>query len=75
MRFYDYRCTCGVIKEFYEGTKDDLKPHKCPKCGGKMHRIITTAPSFDFKSSPPNANMKHSERRERWNSPDPKVKI
>jgi putative FmdB family regulatory protein len=72
-RFYDYKCTaCNNIQEYHEEFKDKEIEHPCPACGFAMQRIIS-APQFNFKR--PKVDIKHSERRGRWNSPDPRVKI
>lgn len=72
MRFADYKCECGIIKEFHEGIWKTEK-HYCD-CGLEMKRIFSPT-NFTFKQNAPNSNLKHSERREKWNSPDPAVKI
>ncbi len=69
MRFYDYKCvSCSTVVEYYETTNDNLKQHLCT-CGGEMIRLIS-APQFNFKK--PKVDIKHSERRKRWNSKNPK---
>lgn len=73
MRFFEYKCTdCGEKKDFFENYEDKEKEHLC-ECGGKMKRIIS-APNFSFVNRPKNWDMKHSERKRLWNSPDPKDK-
>jgi len=74
MRFYDYKCIkCNNIKEFYEDTNDDIKVHNCD-CGGEMKRILSSV-SFSIKQKPVYWDLSASERKRRWNSPDPSEKI
>ncbi|MEM3091555.1 MAG: hypothetical protein QXD05_00255 [Candidatus Pacearchaeota archaeon] len=75
MRFYDYKCIrCSKEKEFYENIEDEKYIHRCD-CGGEMMRIIITPPNFYFKKKPVNWDLSASERKRRWNSPDPDEKL
>lgn len=49
MLTYEYRCQkCGHQFECSQGINDPpLK--RCPKCGGKIHRVITGGGGFVFK--------------------------
>jgi putative FmdB family regulatory protein len=51
MPTYDYRCkSCGFrFDEFQSITAEPLK--KCPKCGGKVERIIAGGNGLIFKGS------------------------
>ncbi|MGH7724506.1 MAG: FmdB family zinc ribbon protein [Candidatus Eiseniibacteriota bacterium] len=51
MPTYDYECSkCGHRFEEFQSMKD--KPlTKCPKCGGKVKRLIGTGAGFLFKGS------------------------
>ena len=51
MPTYDYRCSvCGhEFEEFQLITDDPLK--ECPKCGGKIERLIGAGGGFIFKGS------------------------
>lgn len=67
-RFYDYKCSaCNSIQEYHEEFEDKEKEHVCPECGFEMQRMIS-APQFNFPK--PKVDIKHSERRRRWNSKD-----
>jgi len=69
-RFYDYKCSaCNNVTEYHEEFEDREKEHSCTTCGVTMQRMIS-APQFNFKK--PKADIKHSERRKRWNSKNPK---
>jgi len=73
-RFYDYKCiACNHVQEYHEEYEDRNIEHSCPECGCAMQRKIG-APLFSFTKRPKNWDMKHSTRRELWNSPDPKDK-
>lgn len=49
MPTYEYECLkCGYRFEEFQGIKDEpLK--KCPKCGGKVKRLIGTGTGIIFK--------------------------
>lgn len=51
MPTYDYQCDkCGNHFEKFEKMTD--KPHgKCPKCGGKTHRLIAGGSGVIFKGT------------------------
>ena len=51
MPTYDYECTkCGYIFEVFQ--KINSKPkNKCPKCGGKVKRLISGGCGLIFKGS------------------------
>jgi putative FmdB family regulatory protein len=51
MPTYEYRCdACGYTFEKFQGMKD--KPvAKCPKCGGKVQRLISGGGGIIFKGS------------------------
>jgi len=53
MPTYEYRCTkCGHQFERDQGIKE--KPLKrCPKCAGKIRRVITGGSGFVFKGGAP----------------------
>ncbi len=69
-RFYDWKCpACNNVQEYHEEFEDKEKEHPCPDCGFVMERKIG-APQFNFKK--PKVDIKHSERRKRWNSKNPK---
>lgn len=73
MPFYDYRCTntdCRKLVEFHDTATNIQEDHNCPDCGSKMKMKI---PNVNFKiAAPKPKDIKHSERRKRWNSKDPK---
>jgi len=46
--------------------------HSCPSCGMGMKKLIS-APNFKITSRDKSQDITAKERRERWNSPDPKV--
>jgi len=50
MPTYEYECAkCGNF-DFFQNMKDDpLK--KCPKCGGKVHRLIGGGSGIIFKGT------------------------
>lgn len=67
-RFYDWKCpACNHVEEYHEEFEDKEKEHPCPECGFAMRRKIG-APNFNFKKK--KVDIKHSERRRRWNSKD-----
>lgn len=73
MRFYDYKCPdCKSIKEYHESTDSDSEKHLC-ECGSEMKRAVTSAPAFKFVNKP--IDIKHSERRKKWNSNNSADKI
>lgn len=73
MRFYDYKCPgCGKVKEYYENTDNNVK--RICDCGSLMKRVISPV-SFNIKNKPLYWKMSVSERKRRWNSPDPTEKI
>ena len=51
MPTYDYECDkCGKVFEHFQSmTSPHLK--KCPKCGGKVHRLIGSGAGVLFKGS------------------------
>ncbi|MFZ1081995.1 MAG: FmdB family zinc ribbon protein [Candidatus Kryptoniota bacterium] len=51
MPTYEYKCEkCGnVFEEFQSITDDSIT--KCPKCGGKVHRLIGAGAGLIFKGS------------------------
>ncbi|MCB1137481.1 MAG: zinc ribbon domain-containing protein [Leptospiraceae bacterium] len=51
MPTYSYRCTeCGHEYDAFQSMKDD--PHtECPKCGGKVERLIGGGAGIVFKGS------------------------
>lgn len=72
MIFYDYKCPkCGTVEEYREKAEDKVKPHPCPKCETDMVRAIASV-NFGFVQHAKNYDMKHSERRRKWNSGDTK---
>lgn len=74
MPTYDYKCTeCNyTFEEFQKITDDPLE--KCPKCGGKVKRLIGTgmAPIFkgsgfyqtDYKNSHVNGSSEKKQKKE-----------
>jgi rubrerythrin len=70
-RFYDWKCpACNHVQEYHEEFEDKEKEHPCSECGFIMignDRLIS-APQFNFKKK--KVDIKHSERRRRWNSKD-----
>lgn len=45
---YDYKCEkCGTFE--VEQKMSDPKMAKCPKCGGKVRRLISKGVSLQFK--------------------------
>lgn len=71
MPLYDYQCKNGhVQKDVLEAHNANDNEHLCPECNESMHRkpgrISVRYKNFDHYN-----NMKHSERRALWNSPDP----
>jgi hypothetical protein len=36
MRFYQYKCDMGHVREEYRATEDRHAPVKCEKCGSEM---------------------------------------
>jgi putative FmdB family regulatory protein len=51
MPTYEYKChNCGYTFEKFQGIKDNpLK--KCPKCNGKVQRLIGSGEGIIFKGS------------------------
>ena len=51
MPTYDYQCRkCGHTLEYFQSfSEPDLK--KCPKCGGKLNRLIGMGAGIIFKGS------------------------
>lgn len=50
MPTYDYQCEkCGAF-EFQQSFKD-AELEKCPKCGGKVERMISRNVNFVFRGS------------------------
>ncbi len=51
MPTYEYRCdACGHVFEEFQSMKDDPLT-KCPKCGGKVQRLIGPGAGLIFKGS------------------------
>ncbi|MBU1112276.1 MAG: zinc ribbon domain-containing protein [Candidatus Omnitrophica bacterium] len=51
MPTYDYKCLeCGNDFEVFQSMKDALVK-TCPKCGGKVKRLIGTGSGLIFKGS------------------------
>jgi putative FmdB family regulatory protein len=51
MPTYQYKCeACKYIFEEFQLISDDPL-EKCPKCGGKVHRLISGGAGFLFKGS------------------------
>ena len=51
MPTYDYECTkCGHRFEIFQ-RMTDAKIEKCPKCGGKVERLIGPGAGIVFKGS------------------------
>ncbi|RKX94339.1 MAG: zinc ribbon domain-containing protein [Spirochaetes bacterium] len=51
MPTYDYECTeCGYTFEYFQSMSDDLL-QECPKCGGKVKRLIGGGLGVIFKGS------------------------
>ncbi len=51
MPTYDYKCdNCGFAFEEFQSMNDDLIT-KCPKCGGKVQRLISSGAGLIFKGS------------------------
>ncbi len=51
MPTYEYRCdSCGYVFEEFQSMKD-APLTKCPKCQGKIHRLIGTGAGLIFKGS------------------------
>lgn len=51
MPTYEYRCDqCGFEFEEFQSMKDDPL-EKCPKCGGKVQRLIGAGSGMIFKGS------------------------
>ncbi len=75
MPFYDYKCSkCNHIeKDIWELPSDSTKKtHKCPKCKNDMHRLIGNLLGIRFVDLPPGHNLNATQRREAFNSSDPK---
>lgn len=50
MPTYDYECAkCGTFEKFQKMSDEPMK--KCPKCGGKIHRLIGSGGGIIFKGS------------------------
>ena len=50
MPTYDYECAkCGRFEKFQKMSDEPLK--KCPKCKGKVQRLIGTGSGIIFKGS------------------------
>lgn len=74
MPFYDYKCSeCGQVAEYYENTEDNKKEHRCKSCNSLMYRQMSTLMFRFIKRK--GLNLSATERKSRWNSPDPKDKI
>lgn len=72
MPSYDYKCqNCNGIEEYFEPYEAVSKKHTCKNCKGEMKRMISS-PNFAFKSLPKGHNLGAKERRQLWNSDDPK---
>ncbi len=51
MPTYDYKCTkCGYTFEAFHGMNDKAV-EKCPKCGKKVKRLISSGAGIIFKGS------------------------
>ena len=51
MPTYEYRCDgCGHVFEEFQSMKDDPLS-ECPKCGGKVQRLIGPGAGLIFKGS------------------------
>lgn len=51
MPTYEYRCeSCGYVFEEFQSMKD-APLSKCPKCGGKVQRLISPGAGLIFKGS------------------------
>ena len=51
MPTYDYECTeCGYTFEYFQSMSDELL-QECPKCGGKVKRLIGGGLGVIFKGS------------------------
>jgi len=51
MPTYEYKCeSCGNIFEEFQSMKDDPIT-KCPRCGGKVQRLIGSGAGLIFKGS------------------------
>jgi putative FmdB family regulatory protein len=51
MPTYEYECQkCGHYFELYQSIKDKPK-EKCPKCGGRLKRLVGTGAGILFKGS------------------------
>jgi len=69
-RFVDYKCRqCGVIEEHFEHPEINLPTH-CD-CGGIRTKVLFYSNNAIIKAHV----MSKKERKERWNSPDPRVKV
>ncbi len=50
MPTYEYECTkCGRFDKFQKMSDESMK--KCPKCKGKIHRLIGSGSGIIFKGS------------------------
>jgi len=50
MPIYEFECKkCGAHTEVFQ-KMNDKQPTKCPKCGGRLERMVS-APSIQFKGS------------------------
>ena len=51
MPTYEYECDkCKVHFDIFHSMKD-TKKHKCPKCGGKAHKLIGAGTGVIFKGT------------------------
>lgn len=51
MPTYDYRCR-GCGHEFEQFQQMSEKPlHKCPRCGGELHRLVGTGSGIILRGS------------------------
>ncbi|MDI6606623.1 MAG: zinc ribbon domain-containing protein [Candidatus Omnitrophota bacterium] len=56
MPTYEYECTkCGHSFEAFQKITDNHLD-KCPECGGKVKRLISSGVGFIFKPECPKAN-------------------
>ena len=50
MPIYEFECTkCKAHTEVFQ-KMNDKQPTKCPKCGGRLERLVS-APAIQFKGS------------------------
>ena len=51
MPTYEYKCdSCGYVFEEFQSMKDE-RLTECPKCGGKVQRLIGPGAGLIFKGS------------------------